>query len=138
MAQVVAIVLDAAEGDAAQSVDLQRALSPTRRGSDVDIGFFARADLLACGVEDLTLLVRVQGEVIEASVGETVAIVCGSKKISQASFDCGQEPTMGKTHLAFLTRAMRFTLARVEMHLCAPLPPRRPDSWTISGVGTIS
>lgn len=60
VAQVVAIVLDAPEGDAAQSVDFQRVLSPAGRSSDVDVGFFARADLLACGVEDLPLLMSVQ------------------------------------------------------------------------------
>lgn len=95
MAQVIAIVLDAAEGDAAQSVDFQRALSPTRRGSDVDIRFFARADLLACGVEDLPLLMRVQGEVVEASVGETVAVVCGLGNFSQASYDRGPRADNG-------------------------------------------
>lgn len=43
----------------------------------MDVGFFARADLLACRVEGLPLLVRVQSQVVEASVGEAVAIVCG-------------------------------------------------------------
>lgn len=95
MAQVVTIVLDAAEGDAAQSVDFQRALSPTRRGSDVDIRFFARADLLACGVEDLPLLMRVQSEVVEASVGKAVAVVYGLGNISQASFDHGPRADNG-------------------------------------------
>ncbi len=41
-------------------------------------------------------------------------------------------------HLAFFMRAMRFAFARVEMLLWTLLPPRRPDSWTIRGVGTIS
>ena len=41
-------------------------------------------------------------------------------------------------HEAFCTRPMRLALARVEMHLWTPLPPRRPESVAIKGVGTIS
>ena len=33
---------------------------------------------------------------------------------------------------------MRFALASVEMLLWTPLPPRRPDSCDIKGVGTTS
>ncbi len=41
-------------------------------------------------------------------------------------------------HEAFFTLAMRLALARVEMHLWTPLPPRRPESRVIRGVGTTS
>ena len=41
-------------------------------------------------------------------------------------------------HLAFFVRAIRLALARVEMLLCTPLPPRRFESWMIRGVGTTS
>lgn len=41
-------------------------------------------------------------------------------------------------HLAFGTRAMRLTLARLEMLLWTALLPRRQDIWAISGVGTTS
>ena len=45
--EVVAVVLDAAEGDAAESVDLQDELGAGRGGYDVDVGFFAHADAVA-------------------------------------------------------------------------------------------
>ena len=51
-------------------------------------------------------------------------------------FSCGMG--VGVVHFAFFTRAMRFTLARLEMHLWTPLPPLRPEICAISGVGTIS
>ncbi len=41
-------------------------------------------------------------------------------------------------HFAFWTLAIRFTFARVEMHLWTPLPPRRPEICAIKGVGTTS
>ena len=41
-------------------------------------------------------------------------------------------------HFAFFILAMRLAFASVEMHLWTPLPPRRPESWAIKGVGTIS
>ena len=59
--EVVAVVLDAAEGDAAQAVDFQYELGARGGGYDVDVGFFAHADAVAGRVEGLPLLVRVQG-----------------------------------------------------------------------------
>ena len=45
--EVVAVVLDAAEGDAAEAVDLQYELGACGGGDDVDVGFFADADAVA-------------------------------------------------------------------------------------------
>lgn len=47
MLEVVAVVLDAAEGDAAESVDLEDELGARRGGDDVDVGLFAHADAVA-------------------------------------------------------------------------------------------
>jgi hypothetical protein len=41
-------------------------------------------------------------------------------------------------HFAFLSRAMRLFFARLEIDLCTPLPPRRPERVIMSGVGTTS
>lgn len=45
--EVVAVVLDAAEGDAAESVDLEDGLGAGRGGDDVDVGLLAHADAVA-------------------------------------------------------------------------------------------
>ena len=45
--EVVAVVLDAAEGYPAQSVDLQYVLGARGGGDDVDVRFFAHADAVA-------------------------------------------------------------------------------------------
>ena len=47
MPEVVAVVLDAAEGDAAEAVDLEDELGASGGGDDVDVGFFADADAVA-------------------------------------------------------------------------------------------
>lgn len=44
-------------------------------GGDVDVGFFADADLVAEGIEVRAFEVRVKGEVVEAAVGEAVAVI---------------------------------------------------------------
>ena len=75
MAQIVTVGLYAAEGDAAQAVDFDNVLRAGRGGADVDVGFFADADLVADGVKGRAFQVRVEGEVVEAAVGEAVAIV---------------------------------------------------------------
>lgn len=41
----------------------------------MDVRFFASADLLACGIEYVSLLVRVQSEIVQTTVGEPVAVV---------------------------------------------------------------
>ena len=47
MLEVVAVVLDAAEGYAAESVDFKDELGAGRGGDDVDVGLFAYADAVA-------------------------------------------------------------------------------------------
>ena len=46
-----------------------------RWGADVDVGFFAGTDAVACAVEGAFFLVGVEGEVVEAAVREAVAVV---------------------------------------------------------------
>ena len=92
LAQVVAVVLDGAEGDAAEPMDLEDALlfiwlvlvagfggkvRGSRRGADVDVGFLAGADAGTGAVEGVALQVGVEREVVEAAVGEAVAVVFG-------------------------------------------------------------
>lgn len=87
MAEVVAVVFDGAEGDAAEAVDFEDVLLLRRwgrsailrrrgRGADVDVGFFAGADAVAGAVEGALLHIGVEGEVVEAAVGEAVAVIC--------------------------------------------------------------
>ena len=81
MAQVVPIVLYRAEGYAAESVDLQDVLlvrwgRGTWWGADVNVALFAGADAGARAVECVPLLMRVQGEVVQAAVSEAVSVVC--------------------------------------------------------------
>lgn len=94
VAEVVAVGFDGAEGDAAEAVDFQDALllvvvvaclmegiggrgaDGGRSEDDVNVGFFARADALAGRVQGFALEVGVQGEVVEAAVGEAVAVIC--------------------------------------------------------------
>lgn len=75
LAQVVSVGFHGAEGDAAQSVDLEHHLGAGGGGDDEDVGFFADADLVADGVDGLLFLVGVQGEVVQAAVGEAVAVI---------------------------------------------------------------
>lgn len=51
MPQVVAVGLDGAERDAAEAVDLENMAGARGRSDEVDVGFFARADLGAEGGE---------------------------------------------------------------------------------------
>lgn len=76
MAQVVAVRFHGAERDSTQSVDFQHVLLPAGGGDHEDVAFFAHADLVADAVEDLPLLEGVQREVVQAAVGEAVAVVC--------------------------------------------------------------
>lgn len=75
MLEIVAIVFDAAKGDAAKAVDLQNELCACGGSADVDVGFFAHADAIARTVEGRAFEMGVQGEVVEASVGEAIPIV---------------------------------------------------------------
>lgn len=56
-------------------MDLEDELCPRCVGDDEDVGFFADADLVADGVDGAVFLVCVQGEVVEAAVGEAVAVI---------------------------------------------------------------
>ena len=75
VAEVVAVGFDGTEGDAAEAVDLEDVLRTVGVRDDKDVGFFADADLVADGVELLALQVGVEGEVVEAAVGQAVAVV---------------------------------------------------------------
>lgn len=59
MAEIVAIGLHGSERNAAESVDLQDVLYASRRRDNEDVGFFARAYLVADGIDDLLLKMRV-------------------------------------------------------------------------------
>ena len=106
--QVVPVRLDAAEGDAAQPVDLQRVLHffstlssfcPSRvwwngargrrRRNGHDVALLARADLVADAVDDVALAVRVQCQVVEPAVREPEARVLGVR-------DGGDQPGFGE------------------------------------------
>ena len=75
MFQVIAVVLDAAEGHAAEAVDLEDLLDSRWGGAEVDVGFFADADAGADAVDGIAFEMRVQGEVVETAVGEAVAVI---------------------------------------------------------------
>ena len=75
MAEVIAVGFHGAEGYAAKAMDFQDVLYTRARGDDEDIGFFTRADLVADRVDGRVLLVGVEGEVVEAAVGEAVSII---------------------------------------------------------------
>ncbi len=75
MLQVVPVVLDATERDASESVNFEYKLLAGGVCDHVDVGFFANADAVPCAVEDFVFEVGVECEIVEAAVGETVAIV---------------------------------------------------------------
>lgn len=75
MLQVISVVFDAAERDAAESVDFEYELLAGGVCDYVDVGFFANADAVACAVESFVFKVGMEGEVVEAAVSETVTIV---------------------------------------------------------------
>lgn len=75
LAQVVPVGFHGAEGDAAEAVDLEHHLGAGGGGNDEDVGFFAHADLVADGVDGVMFLVGVQGEVVQAAVGEAVTVI---------------------------------------------------------------
>lgn len=76
-AQVVAVGLDGAEGDAAEAVDLEDALDAGLVGDEEDVALLADADAAADAVDGALGGVGVQGEVVEAAVGQAVAVVAG-------------------------------------------------------------
>lgn len=76
MSEVIAVRLDGSEGDTAQTVDFQNALRSTAVCDDHDIGFLSNANLVTNGVNNLCLLVRIERQVVETTVGKSVTIVC--------------------------------------------------------------
>ena len=75
MPEVVSVGFYGAEGYAAKTVDFEEVLGSGGGGHDIDVGFFADADLVAGAVEGFALEVGVEGEVVEAAVGKAVSIV---------------------------------------------------------------
>lgn len=75
MLEIVAVVFDAAEGDAAKAVDFKDELGTGRGSANVDVGFLAHTNAIACAVEDGTLEVSVESEVIEAAIGEAISVI---------------------------------------------------------------
>ena len=59
MAEIVSIGLHGSERNAAKSMDLQDVLYASRRRDNKDVGFFACAYLVAYGIDDLLLQMRV-------------------------------------------------------------------------------
>lgn len=72
-------------------------------------------------------------EIVETAIGEAITVILevAVTKMRERMDGTGLHPT-------FLTRAMRLTLARLEMLLWTALLPRRLDIWAINGVGTTS
>lgn len=56
-------------------MDLQHELLALGVGNDEDIGLFTYAYLIADGVDSIGLLMRVEGEIIESAVRQTVAVI---------------------------------------------------------------
>jgi len=73
--QIVAVVFDAAEGDAAKAVDLRDQLRTGWGSANVDVGFLAHTNAIACAVKDGTLEVIVEGEVVETAIGEAIPVI---------------------------------------------------------------
>lgn len=56
-------------------MNLEDELCAGGRGNDIDIGLFPHADAIAGAVNGGALKVSVQGEVIQAAVGEAVPVI---------------------------------------------------------------
>lgn len=107
LAQVVAVGLDGAERDAAEAVDLEDELRARGVGDDHDVGFFADADAAADAVDVLLGGVRVEGEVVEAAVGEAVAVVlCILGAPDQAVLGEGRDGAVDAAGAAFEAREL--------------------------------
>lgn len=75
MPEIVPVIFYGAEGYTAEPVDFENVLCSGWGRDDEDVGLFADADLVASAVEGFAFEVRVEGEVVEAAVGETVSII---------------------------------------------------------------
>lgn len=74
--QIIPLVLHRAERDSPESVNLQNPLRAAVVRNSVDVGLLPHADLVADGVDVLLLDEAVEREVVEAAVGESVAVIC--------------------------------------------------------------
>lgn len=104
-------------------------------GDDVDVGFFACANLRAKGGESVGFQVRVECEVVKAAVGETVAVIC---RLGSSTGWTLRNIELRAVHVEFWTFAIRLAFARFDIDLWTPPGLRRPDNETIRGVGTTS
>lgn len=75
MAKVISVRLYGAKGYPAQSVDLQDALRTPGVCDDDNVGLLADPDSVSDGVYAFVLLVRVQREVIEPAVGQSIPVI---------------------------------------------------------------
>ena len=71
---VVALVLDLAEGGAAEPMQLDDALLVGLVRGDVDVGLLAHADLVAHGFEHVAERERLEGEEVVAEDGQPVSL----------------------------------------------------------------
>ena len=96
VAQVVAVCLNGAEGDAAQAVNLEDQLAPCWGGDDKDVGLLAYTDLIAYAVDGTLVVVRVKRKVVETAIGEAVAVVfCITQARNEADFCKGGDGARG-------------------------------------------
>mmetsp|Transcript_2715 Transcript_2715/g.10920 ORF Transcript_2715/g.10920 Transcript_2715/m.10920 type:complete len:322 (+) Transcript_2715:51-1016(+) len=75
VAQVVALLLDAPEADAAQAVQLERELLPVGVGREVDVRLLAHADAASDAADRAALYHGPQREEVVAAIGQAVAVV---------------------------------------------------------------
>lgn len=75
-----------------------------------------------------------QCKVVKSAVGEPIAVIL-SKNVSECVTEGGWQ---GNLQLAFLTRAIRLTLAKLDMLRWTALLPRSFEIRAIRGVGTTS
>ena len=95
-------------------MDLEDQLPAFWRRRNVDVGFFADADLIAKTVDCVASTMRVQCEIVETTVSETIAVICRS---SACDLEVHLLADQRLVHFAFLTFAISPTLASAEMHL---------------------
>lgn len=75
MPEIVPVIFYGAEGYAAKPMDFKDVLGSGGRGDNEDVGFLSNANLVAGAVEGFAFKVGVEGEVVEAAVGEAVSII---------------------------------------------------------------
>ena len=75
MAKIVAVGFNSAEGNPTQTVNLQDMLCSRRRCADKDVRLFSNADLVPNGVEGGAFEMSVEREIVETTIGETIAVI---------------------------------------------------------------